>query len=404
MKKHLGNLFIVITSFIFVIVLFGCLSINSKAATKLQPAKDVKFVDDHYHYRAASTGYYTVLMSRKTTNYTSWYLLETNRSRDKGDIVNNEISRIYPYSKGKVTLYVICHPTLKDYETKDGIEPYERDKTCKIAKSKVANVTKQMSMVTDLQVKPATDDAHKNMYRVSWNPDGAAHKVFIRTSYGGGASIVGRETNCVYVNMTSYDREIQIMTLSTNLATTADSEVKSIYAPAVDPNILYNIGAFTIDLRNGPVTLTDPVCLEALGGILSSTRFEVVEDGTKQGESYYVVYVDLDKDGSMDVSFYEGTDFSTVTLLPTNSIKDQLTLTIDEAGLKWAIKSEYKYYSQLTVLVPKAPEPSYSDPGTIPTIDGKPVDAGSISQVITVDGRCRVCARYGHHLHNRCKQ
>lgn len=60
MKKYLGNLLFFIT--VFVMILFGCTSMTSKAATTMKPAEDVKFVNDHVHFKAAEDGYYTVIL------------------------------------------------------------------------------------------------------------------------------------------------------------------------------------------------------------------------------------------------------------------------------------------------------------------------------------------------------
>ena len=363
------------------IVLIGCVSISSKAAA-LQPATEVKFEGDHYHYKTASKGYYTVLLSRKSGQYTHWYTLEKNEYRSKNLNVNRDVSTLSEYEMGKVTLYVICHPAEKTYNISDGITPYKKDKTCKIAASEVADVNKRMPKVTGVKVAPATDIEHEDMYKVSWKADGARHWVYVTTSYGAYAGVKSKGTTSIYINMTPYVREIQIRTISTDLSTTADSEIVTVYAPAVDADKLYNLGSYTIDLTNGPVTVNDTKCPIALCGILNYTNYKI----TEETDEYALVNVDLDNDNTMDISVYETDNLTKFSLLPTNSIKDQITLVIGEKGKKECIANERKYYSYLTFLVPKAAAPATPNPGTGTTVNGKPIDAASISQIVTVNG------------------
>ena len=130
MKKKLGNLLLFITSLMCVIVLFGCISINSRAANGVKAPTEVKFEKDHYHFKAVSEGYYVVFITNGNK------VINDYRYTEKKYSANTLVNEVPYYSYGgdnlgEITLYVVCSPTSKNYKT---LSAYQSDKECKIGK------------------------------------------------------------------------------------------------------------------------------------------------------------------------------------------------------------------------------------------------------------------------------
>ena len=112
-----------------------------------------------------------------------------------------------------------------------------------------------------------------------------------------------------------------------------------------------NLGAFTVDLsKETSVTLTQPqyaAFQASMGGLNFTGVIKSVSDGDK-------VRYDLDKDGKYDIQAEKKGDGSAVfTVLETNSVTGQKTLTVSDAALAVINAAEKKeYYKDVTVKLP----------------------------------------------------
>ena len=112
-----------------------------------------------------------------------------------------------------------------------------------------------------------------------------------------------------------------------------------------------NLGAFTVDLsKETSVTLTQPqyaAFQASMGGLNFTGVIKSVSDGDK-------VRYDLDKDGKYDIQAEKKGDGSAVfTVLETNSVTGQKTLTVSDAALAVINTAEKKeYYKDVTVKLP----------------------------------------------------
>ncbi|WP_026665315.1 InlB B-repeat-containing protein [Butyrivibrio sp. FC2001] len=168
MKKYLGNLLFFITSLLCVIVLFGCFSIHSKAATKMKPATQLRFDGTAVKYTTGSAGYYTVAVTYKTASGKEILHDVSNMSGKRGA---NEPDWI-------ISLRVVCtHEEVGEYviyvfnsknkiPNYDTIEQYKKDSHLTMA-SKSVNVKNKLKVPSFTSIKPVTVKK-KKYYRLKW--------------------------------------------------------------------------------------------------------------------------------------------------------------------------------------------------------------------------------------------
>ena len=173
MKKNLGNLLLFITSLMCVIVLFGCVSINSKAARKVQPVKDLKLIDDRYHFKTVTDGFYFFFVCYENENGEIKCLdrctigtLKKNKTIDSADL-----NLFYKYDKlGKIIFYVVGSDEEKNTFNRD-----EYLKTSEYAVSSYQTTVKErMPQPTGITTKIDEKDG-KKCWVVSWADDGYGH-------------------------------------------------------------------------------------------------------------------------------------------------------------------------------------------------------------------------------------
>ncbi len=187
MKKYLGNLLFFITA--FVMILFGCTSMTSKAATTMKPAEDVKFVKDHVHFKAAEDGYYTVILecfhekgeygkagyfkgvtceARKVNQF-----YKANEIVDYSTLLFNERN----YNVYQINLHVVSSKEKKvGYEY---INKYKNNPNYVISTYTTPIISKRMAKPQNVEVKYLDPVQHTDYfrYKVSWKNDGCYHIV-----------------------------------------------------------------------------------------------------------------------------------------------------------------------------------------------------------------------------------
>ncbi len=233
MKKILGNLLLFITSLMCVIVLFGCVSINSKAAKKIQPVKDLKCINDIYHFKTVSDGNYYVLVysvdekgKKNCFHYNKLGALKKDQTIDEYDL------GLFNYydNLGKIILYVIgcddeplTHTLTIDYCLKKsnyGIASYE------------INLNERMPQPTGITAKWYENNG-KKLWKISWTDDGYGHTL----RYGYGQRSI-TYCNCSMAKteheytFSDYVESVTLKTSSCDLNKYANSDVITIVRPA----------------------------------------------------------------------------------------------------------------------------------------------------------------------------
>ena len=167
------------------------------------------------------------------------------------------------------------------------------------------------------------------------------------TVSGGDAAVETLETNSVAEKVTLNTPLYDLTLLAQSSAPYFNS--LTVRFKAAEP--AKNLGAFTVDLsKETSVTLTQPqyaAFQASMGGLNFTGVIKSVSDGDK-------VRYDLDKDGKYDIQAEKKGDGSAVfTVLETNSVTGQKTLTVSDAALTVINAAEKKeYYKDVTVKLP----------------------------------------------------
>ena len=187
MKKYLGNLLFFITA--FVMILFGCTSMTSKAATTMKPAEDVKFVKDHVHFKAAEDGYYTVILEcfhEKGEYGKAGYFkgvtceaIKVNQFYKANEIV--DYSTLL-FNERNYNVYQINLHVVSSKEKKVGykyINKYKNNPNYVISTYTTPIISKRMAKPQNVEVKYLDPVQHTDYfrYKVSWKNDGCYHIV-----------------------------------------------------------------------------------------------------------------------------------------------------------------------------------------------------------------------------------
>ena len=234
MKKIRLSFFKVMAPLVLMIFLFGCSSIVSNAATtkKVRPAHDIHTDKKWLTYTSGSAGYYTELLvcnndtlKDKVIDCISLRKLGSNEPVHfwNGGIVCN-----YRYI-GKYTFYVI-HSPVKLPDSYDTLEEFKNDDRCTFA-SRTYNVTKR-------EKKPkvnskAIKKKKKPYYRLSWkNGD---YDIMVQDPEHNKWFRSGSCINSTYydIEQLDYDQNIEIYTMTSNLAKFAASEPIYIKVPGL---------------------------------------------------------------------------------------------------------------------------------------------------------------------------
>lgn len=231
MKKILGNLLLFITSLMCVIVLFGCVSINSKAARKVQPVKDLKLIDDRYHFKTVTDGFYFFFVCYenedgkiKCLDRCTIGTLKKNKTIDSADL-----NLFYKYDKlGKIIFYVVGSDEEKNTFNRD-----EYLKTSEYAVSSYQTTVKErMPQPTGITTKIDEKDG-KKCWVVSWADDGYGH--VLRYSNEKDYYFTSSMNKKVKFRKIDWDvEEVTLKTSSCNLNKYANSEVVTIKRPTED--------------------------------------------------------------------------------------------------------------------------------------------------------------------------
>ncbi len=206
------------------VILFGCLSINSKAAEEIKPLEYVKFTSGGYTYRAAIPGYFSVFFTRTNSDGEEGICdRDVNQYVEKGkgwESTGTSIDDAYHYL-GKKSVYVVwsTKPLENPYAIKiDDIKnDIKNDKDC-IVTSISANITKRMPKPQDVKLEEVTVDG-KKQYKLSWKSD--RYTRCIRTSKSGSYNYYG---DYKYMSLTEEETLIGVCTLSNDRGKYANSE------------------------------------------------------------------------------------------------------------------------------------------------------------------------------------
>ncbi|WP_026528892.1 fibronectin type III domain-containing protein [Butyrivibrio sp. VCD2006] len=233
MKKVFGKLLLFITSIMCVIVLFGCSSINSRAAEKIHKVTELKLDGENLHFKTVSEGYYFVIRD-VVDKHGVKHQLPSNKL---GKINANEVIDDYNQFAfigydflGEVHVYVIAG--IKDMQNYHAdIDKYKNDPDY--------SVTEYTTTLTRRMPKPEEVKAsivHENGYSywtISWKNDGFAHITESKNK----SSINQMQTLMKGTNNVRFpldQTEVSVRTITTDLNTVANSEPVLVNIPDED--------------------------------------------------------------------------------------------------------------------------------------------------------------------------
>ena len=233
MKKVFGKLLLFITSIMCVIVLFGCSSINSRAAEKIHKVTELKLDGENLHFKTVSEGYYFVIRD-VVDKHGVKHQLPSNKL---GKINANEVIDDYNQFAfigydflGEVHVYVIAG--IKDMQNYHAdIDKYKNDPDY--------SVTEYTTTLTRRMPKPEEVKAsivHENGYSywtISWKNDGFAHITESKNK----SSINQMQTRMKGTNNVKFpldQTEVSVRTITTDLNTVANSEPVLVNIPDED--------------------------------------------------------------------------------------------------------------------------------------------------------------------------
>ena len=222
MKKRLGNLLLFITSLMCVMVLFGCVSINSKAARKVQQVKDFKIVKENYHFKTVTDGYYHMFIYHVTEKGKR----ERMASIDLGFIKMNEnVDMSLPamfidYDQlGKITFYLVGRDELSQGQS-GIIDTYENNPNY-VVSSWQTSLAKRMPRPTGVKAKPIEKYGRKWL-RITWDNDECGHVIEYYNGNCTCSTTLFKSTK--YTDIEGSASKIKLRTITTDLNQYANSE------------------------------------------------------------------------------------------------------------------------------------------------------------------------------------
>ncbi|WP_408072411.1 leucine-rich repeat protein [Butyrivibrio sp. JL13D10] len=389
MKKVWGNLLLFITSFMCVIALFGFGSINSKAATSVKAPTEVGFDSRFYTFKAVSEGYYTVFITNGDTK-----IYKSSEKKYPANAKPSAVPFFYESldNLGKITLYVVCSPSPKNYNT---LKKYQSDKECKITKVS-KTLSQRTPKVEGIKVEVDNSRTPAIRYKVTWESASTFKEIRIGNPKKHSKSCAYTSLSYFYVDMKDYEQPLEILAKSDDLNKFADSEPVTVTLPAVDLEKIYNKGSFEIDLTNGTYEVEDLALSSTVAhlAMISEFDYKIVNELSME--------MDLDKNGSYDIAYKidSSTYKNTISVLPTNSIRDQVTFVMPNDAKKDAmndLSEDYRFYYETLKFVfskPKSQDASDSN-GTF-FVKGSPVDTANIVSTVTVNGITYIIDRNGN--------
>ena len=224
---------------------------------------------------------------------------------------------------------MVCSPSPKNYNT---LKKYQSDKECKITKVS-KTLSQRTPKVEGIKVEVDNSRTPALRYKVTWESASTYKEIWIGNPKTYLKSAAHTNLSYFYVDMKDYEQPLEILAKSDDLNKFADSEPVTVTLPAVDLEKIYNKGSFEIDLTNGTYEVEDLALPSTVAHLAMISEFDY------KIANELSVEMDLDKNGSYDIVYKIdlSTYKNTISVLPTNSIRDQVTFVMPNDAKKDAM-------------------------------------------------------------------
>ncbi|WP_026529144.1 leucine-rich repeat protein [Butyrivibrio sp. VCD2006] len=234
MKKVMGNLRLLITAVVCMVVFFGCSSIITQAAEKMKPVKNLVVKEDEIVFNTQSAGSYNLIVTHVETDGSekAVYMDTNNNYPAGGSYFTNGAKLACAFSElGTYNLYVFSEPkwTMKSYTT---FEEYNNDSSFVKTKGKSVKITKKMPKPQDVEMTEVMQD-NRRKFKITWKMDGYAHVFDGRTDH----TFCGKALNYIYLEPTFFKKSVDVITKSDDLRKYACSDPVTVELPdePIDP-------------------------------------------------------------------------------------------------------------------------------------------------------------------------